>query len=259
MWDNPAALNRLSGWIVAVAVLFALWVGGRGALESLFPFQQVTVVGAVQSHTREAVRQLTPKLVGGFFSMDLEAAHAAYEQLPWVRRAEVRRLWPGRLLVTLEEHRPAAAWNDRAILNTHGEIFQVAPWEGLPRLYAPEDMEKEVARRYGEFVAQAARIDLRVEQVVMSARQSWRIRLSGGINVELGRERLGERLDRFVRFYPLAVAAVGPLRRVDMRYPNGFAGEKRQSRVDIRKDVERSTWTRPPSRLALDSRLSKST
>lgn len=229
MWDNPAALQRLTGWIVAVTVLFTLWVAGRAALEQLFPLRQVTVLGAAQHETEAAVRELTPRLVGGFFSMDLNATHAAFEAIPWVRHAEVRRLWPGRLMVTLEEHVPAAAWNDRAILNTHGEIFQVAPWEGLPRLYAPEGMEKEVARRYGEFVAQAARIDLRVEQVVMSARQSWRIRLSGGINVELGRERLQERLERFVRFYPLAVASVGPLRRIDMRYPNGFAGEIRPS------------------------------
>jgi len=227
MWDKPAALQRLTGWIVAVTVLFTLWVAGRAVLEQLFPLRQVTVIGAEQRATEAAVRELTPRLVGGFFSMDLNAAHAAFEALPWVRHAEVRRLWPGRLVVTLEEHVPAASWNDRAILNTHGEIFQVTPWEGLPRLYAPEGMEKEVARRYGEFVAQAARIDLRVEQVVMSARQSWRIRLSGGINVELGRERIQERLERFVRYYPLAVAAVGPLRRIDMRYPNGFAGEIR--------------------------------
>ncbi len=248
MWHDPAALGRLTRWILLVTALFTLWVAGRAMLERLYPIRTVVVSGAERADTRAAVRALTPNLSGGFFSMDLAATHAAYARLPWVRRAEVRRVWPGRLDVVLEEHRAAAAWNDRAILNTHGEIFEVAPWDGLPRLYAPEGMEREVARRYAEFVAQAARLDLRVEQVVMSARQSWRIRLSGGIHVELGRERINERLDRFVRFYPLAVAAVGPLRRVDMRYPNGFAGERRMLRSDPRALTDPAA--RPASRVS---------
>jgi cell division protein FtsQ len=231
MWDNPDALNRISRLILVATALFALWIMAKATLESLFPFRQVTVVGAAHADTRAAARQLSRKLAGGFFSMDLQAAHGQFERLPWVRQAQIRRLWPGRLVIELTEHRAAAAWNDRATLNTHGEIFPVTPWTGLPRLYAPEGMEREVARQYGEFSTLVKPMHARVEQVVVSARLSWRVRISGGnvgqnaINVELGRERLGERLARFTRFYPQAVAAVGPILRVDMRYPNGFAGE----------------------------------
>ncbi|MDP2787673.1 MAG: cell division protein FtsQ/DivIB [Pseudomonadota bacterium] len=225
MWDNPDALNRISRLILAATLLFALWIVARSALESSFPFRQVTVIGANHVDTQTAARQLSRKLAGGFFSMDLHAVHDQFERLPWVREAQVRRLWPGRLVIELGEHTPAAAWNDRATLDTHGEIFPVMPWTGLPRLYAPEGMEREVTRRYGEFTALVKPMGVHVEQIVVSARLSWRVRLSGGINVELGRERLSERLARFARFYPQAVAAVGPLHRVDMRYPNGFAGE----------------------------------
>ena len=34
----------------------------------------------------------------------------AFEAVPWVRRAVVRRVWPDRLAVRLEEHRAAALW-----------------------------------------------------------------------------------------------------------------------------------------------------
>jgi len=225
MWDNPDALNRITRLILVATVLFAIWVMGRALLERQFPFRQVTIVGANHADTQAAARLLSQQLAGGFFSMDLQAVHDKFERLPWVQQAQVRRLWPGRLVVELTEHRAAAAWNDRATLDIHGEIFPVMPWTGLPRLYAPEGMEREVTRRYGEFTALVAPMGVRVEQIVVSARLSWRIRLSGGINVELGRERLAERLTRFTRFYPQAVAAVGPIQRVDMRYPNGFAGE----------------------------------
>ncbi len=235
MWDNPDSLNRITRLILLATVLFALWIVGRAALERAFPFRQISVVGANHADTQAAARQLTRQLAGGFFSMNLHDVHQQFERLPWVRQAQVRRLWPGRLVIELSEHQAAAAWNDRATLNTHGETFAVTPWTGLPRLYAPEGMEREVARRYGEFAALVKPMGVRVEQVVVSARLSWRVRLAGGnvadlpgnssINVELGRERLSERLARFADFYPQAVAAVGPILRVDMRYPNGFAGE----------------------------------
>jgi cell division protein FtsQ len=225
MWNNPDALNRLSGLVVLASVLFVLWIGGRAALEAAFPFRQVSVLGANHADTRIEAKKLAGKLAGGFFSMNLHQVHADFEKLPWVRQAQIRRLWPGRLVIELTEHQAAAAWNDRATLDTHGDIFPVQPWTGLPRIYAPEGMQHELARRYGEFAALVRPINAQVEQIVVSARLSWRVRLSGGISIELGREKLNERLARFTRFYPQAVAAVGPIQRVDMRYPNGFAGE----------------------------------
>lgn len=238
MWDNPNSLNRLSRLILVATLLFATWIIGRAALESVFPFRQVELIGARHAETDTEARKLIHALKGGFFSMDLRRLHADLEALPWVRHAQVRRLWPGRMAIEVIEHRAAAAWNDRATLNTHGEVFPVQPWTGLPRIYAPEGMEREVARRYGEFTRLVQPMDVRIEQLVVSARLSWRVRLGGGISVELGREKLDERLARFTRFYPQAVAAVGPIQRVDMRYPNGFAGEPqhtRQQKVETRQ------------------------
>jgi cell division protein FtsQ len=162
---------------------------------------------------------------GGFFSMNLEAVQDSFQTLPWVRRVDVHRVWPGKLVVSLEEHKASAAWNDRASLNDHGEVFPVEPSSHLPRIYAPDGMEKILARRFVEFSQIVSPLNVRVEQVVVSPRQSWRVRLTGGITVELGRERINERLGRFTEAYPQAVAAIGPFQKADMRYPNGFAAQ----------------------------------
>ncbi|MDD5390536.1 MAG: cell division protein FtsQ/DivIB [Gallionellaceae bacterium] len=247
MWNDPVALNRLSRLILVATLLFTLWTLGRAAAESLAPFSRVNVVGASKEETRVAARTALGKLRGGFFALDLDATRVQFEQLPWVRRADIRRVWPGRLAIVLEEQRAAAAWNDRALLNTHGEVFAVAAMDKylshLPRLYAPEGTERETARRYGEFVAVAQPLGMRVDQIVVTARQSWRVRLHGGgasggagtvsgsVLVELGREHLSERLARFARFYPQAVATLGPIARADMRYPNGFAAQMRGGKM----------------------------
>lgn len=225
MWDDPIALNRLARMILGATLLFVLWVVGRAVLETGFPFRQVTVNGALHADTRAQAQAQMRRMSGGFFSMDLAAVRDGFQALPWVRRVDVHRVWPGRLVVTLEEHRAAAAWNDRASLNQHGEVFPVEPAAHLPRIYAPDGMEKLVARRYAEFGQIVGPLDVRVEQVVVTARQSWRVRLSNGITVELGRERINERLARFTGAYPQAAAAIGEFQRADMRYPNGFAAQ----------------------------------
>ncbi|MEW5771017.1 MAG: cell division protein FtsQ/DivIB [Pseudomonadota bacterium] len=225
MWDDHVALNRLSKLILLATLAFVAWVAGRAVLEQAFPFREVTVHGAQHADTRAGARQLTSRLNGGFFSMDLQAVRDEFMKLPWVRRADVHRLWPGRLVVSLEEHRAEAAWNDRYSLNTHGEVFAVEPRGNLPRIYAPDGMEKLLSRRYHEFNQTVAPLGMKVEQLVVSKRLSWRVRLSGDISIELGRERINERLARFTAVYPHALAAVGPLQRVDMRYPNGFAAK----------------------------------
>ncbi len=225
MWDNPDALNRISRAILLLTLLFSVWLGGRALLESLFPFRQVVVIGADHASTRQAVKNLIAHMPGGFFSMDLETVQSEFVGLPWVRQADVRRLWPGRLEVVLEEHRAAAAWNDRATLDIDGEVFPVEPSRDLPRIYAADGMEREVARRFGEFSEIIKPLGMGIEQLVVTARQSWRVRLSGGISVELGRERINERLARFARVYPQTLTLVGGIQRVDMRYPNGFAAQ----------------------------------
>lgn len=251
MWNDPAALNRLTRLILVATLLFAIWTIGRAAAEKLAPFWQVEVSGVSREETRVAAMEALGRLRGGFFALDLERARAEFERLPWVRQAELRRLWPGRLAIILQEHRAAAAWNDRALLNTHGEVFTVAAIEqylGLPRIYAPEGTERETARRYGEFVSVAKPLGMRVEQVVVTARQSWRVRLhdgsgaGGSVAVELGRELLSERLSRFARFYPQAVATLGPITRADMRYPNGFAAQVKGSTAGAKmaKDMSKA-------------------
>ncbi len=236
MWDDPHRLNRLSAWLLFATGVFAGALATRALTEHLFPLREVTVLGAGQAETRQAVGGVVRGLKGGFFTLDLDAARMAFEGLPWVRQATVRRIWPNRLVVEVEEHVPAAAWNGQQMLNTQGERFPVRPWPGLPRVYAPEGSEREVARRLAEFQALLDPAGWRIEALQFSPRGAWRLTLEDGaaeptrprVSLELGRERLAERVQRFVLFYPAAVQRLGPLTQIDLRYPNGFAAKVMQ-------------------------------
>ena len=69
----------------------------------------------------------------------------------------------------------------------------------------------------------------RIVRIEVNRRESWQLGLNDGLVLILGREQMAERLERFTRFYPQALALAptghGPtaFKRVDLRYPNGFA------------------------------------
>ena len=236
MWDNPDLLNGCASALYVFAAAALIYAGVHAAIHSpLLPLRQVVLQGRLAHVTREqAERAAHAGAAGTFFSVDLDAVRRAFEALPWVRKVEVRRLWPDRIAVAIEEHAALARWGSDAqakrLVNTYGEVFEgeLRDAARLPQLAGPAGSAEEVARRYGAFRQTLAPLDLDPREVLLSPRYAWQIRLSNGLTLELGRAQLKEpvleRLSRFVAFY---AQTLGGLHRrldyVDLRYPNGFA------------------------------------
>ena len=136
----------------------------------------------------------------------------------------LRRQWPDRLEVALEEHVPLARWGSTALVNTHGEVFAAASDQNMPLFAGPEASAKEIAIQFGYFRRRLAAIGQEPVEVQVSARRAWQLRLASGLTLKLGRERIEARLDRYIALYHRTIR---PLQRrldyVDLRYPNGFA------------------------------------
>jgi len=224
MWDNPRQLNMLAGFLVGLVMLAVTLAALQLGLRStLWPVHDVTVQGTLEHTTRAEIEQaLRGRVSGNFFSVDLGEVRNALEQLPWVRRAAVRKVWPDRLEATLEEHVALARWGERSLVNTFGERFAGASEAKLPRFSGPARSEAEVTRRYARFNQVVAPLGAQVEEVLLTPRLAWQLKLSSGVRLALGRDADAAevRLERFV----LSVAQ-GAARYdyVDLRYPNGFA------------------------------------
>ncbi|MCG6874184.1 MAG: cell division protein FtsQ/DivIB [Betaproteobacteria bacterium] len=230
MWDSPRILNSMARGLFLAAGAIAVYLVARAAMSStLFPLRTVSVVGDLQHVSGEAIRTgLAGRVSGNFFAANLDVLRGALEQIPWVRRAAVRRQWPDHIQVRIEEHVPIARWTDRRLVNTYGELFNGDLEAALPLLGGPPGAERQVAARYAAFNALLAPLGTQLAQLVLSPRHAWQIKLASGTTLELGRERPREpaeaRLARFVSAYPQVVAELGhPVEHVDLRYPNGFA------------------------------------
>jgi len=230
MWNNPRLLDSVAAFLAAAAFFALLFWGVQWLLRSpLFPLHEVTVHGRLEHTGREAVARATRNgLRGNFFAVDLAAVRAALEALPWVRSVHVRRAWPDRLDVTIEEHVPLAHWGAQASVNTHGERFEARSEAALPQLDGPEGTATDVAQRFLRFNEILAPLGLRVRRLVLTPRYAWQLTLDSGLHVELGRDvgahPAEARLARFAAVYNDTLAKVEQHHAyVDLRYPNGFA------------------------------------
>lgn len=228
MWDNPRLLNAAAGFLVGLALFAFAFAGAKLALRSpAFPVRSVEILTAPKHAPREAIERAVRGQAGGnFFGARIDPLRRALEQVPWVRKVEVRRVWPDHLEVTLEEHVALARWGTRGAVNTHGERFAGPAGPELPLFIGPDGSEAEIAARYPRFARLLEPLGAPLERVVLTPRYAWQLRLANGLNLMLGRdaEVAEQRLQRFVELYEATLARVpGRHEYVDLRYANGFA------------------------------------
>ena len=229
MWDNHQALASLANWLFALAALIVVYLIGQLTINSpLFPLKEVSLGGSggrLAHVTREQVDGGVRSAVArNFFTVDLEATRKAFVKLPWVRKASVRRIWPQGLEVTLEEHMALARWSGGALVNFQGEIFNAASDEPLPEFEGPEESASEMARQYAVFKKMLQPLQQNIARMSLSDRRAWRVSLENGTLLELGREQMGVRLERYVQVHDRSLAQLNQqLTYVDLRYPSGLA------------------------------------
>jgi cell division protein FtsQ len=235
-WDKPVLMDLVSDLLIILGVASFAWAA-IVAMQRLpiFPLRQLVVTTPLEQVGRAQVEQAARSaLVGNFFTVNLDTVRTSFEQLPWVRKASVRRHWPDTLELSLEEHVAAARWQrgngDAALVNTHGEVFagSFAGEQSLPAFAGPEGASATMLEHYGAFKQALAPLDRRPLAVALTARQAWEVKLDDGVVVELGRDQTNQpvtdRMARFAAYYPSARQKLGSLVGViDMRYPNGFA------------------------------------
>jgi cell division protein FtsQ len=232
-------MNGLASALFGVLVLMLLGAALSYVLQlPRFAIRGVTVVGDVSHYNAISLRaNVMPRLKGTFFTLDLHATRQVFETMPWVRQAVVRRDFPNRLKVQLEEHQPVAYWGgegDARLVNSFGEVFEANLGEleqdDLPRLSGPEGQSARVLATYHTLQPLFAPMELALAQLELTPRGGWRAQLESGTTLELGSgstEELVARLERFLKTVTQATAqysrGVDQLASVDLRHTDGYA------------------------------------
>lgn len=229
MWDRPALLNWIANLLFALSVVVMLYAALFAVVHlPIFPLREVKIEGQLSHVSREQIKLIVSKhLKGNFFTLDLIKARDAFEKLPWARSVSLRRRWPDKLEVVIEEHRELARWGSIALVDTHGELFHAASGSDLPVFYGPGDGVTEVALQYGEFSKALKVANLEIAGLALTPRRAWQVTTTNGMVVELGRVEMQSRLEKFASVYNSTLAGLNKkITYADLRYPNGFAVRK---------------------------------
>ncbi|MDH2918158.1 MAG: cell division protein FtsQ/DivIB [Sideroxydans sp.] len=227
MWDNPTLLKNTSRALFALSVLMLLYSAAYYALHlpNLLPIRAVKLAAApVQVDAEQVLQVVREQVRGNFFTVDIEQLRVELEKLTWVRQVSIRREFPNRLSVELAEHQALAHWNNQALVNSYGEVFNASTAATLPDFVGQAGHSAQLAEQYALCNTQLAKVNLRVQQIAQSPRFAWQLRLDNGMVLELGSEDMEARLARFVQVYPYSLATQhSAVKTVDLRYRNGFA------------------------------------
>ncbi len=231
---NIAATALFAACLVLLLAAVLWWA----LRHPLFGIAGITVQGEVTHNNAVTLRaNVAPRLAGNFFTVNLDAAREAFEAVPWVRQAVVRREFPNRLRVQLQEHRAMAFWGsdgESRLVNSFGEVFEAnagdVEQDGLPRLAGPDDQSAQVLAMYFAVKPLFEPLELTVDRLVLTTRGSWQLELDSGAVIELGRgtiEEVSARTLRFVQTLTQVTSRHGrrpdALVSADLRHGDGYA------------------------------------
>jgi len=216
-----------SAVLAGAALLLALWLRSGLIGADQWPIRWLDVEGDLTRTSASQVRAaVASPAARGFFAVDLEQVRERVESLPWIAHAEVSRHWPDALRVQVMEHQPVARWNDDRLFSDQGEVFRVDGSEGmqgLASLNGPESMRDQVLEGWLGMRRQLGRIGRDIVELSVDERGAWRLRLDDGVRLVLGRERVEQRLGRYMAVHQALAGQVRRIGTVDMRYTNGLA------------------------------------
>lgn len=216
----------LAAGLVLMTAAPAAWLVKRYAQS--FAVQSVTIEGEFHNEQAHEIElALLPYVKGDFFTADLANARAALLELSWIREVSLKRRWPNRIIVKIEEQVPVAIWNETLFINDAAGIFKhryIERAQVLPRLSGPEGTAWEVLAQFTLWSDWLRQAGLHLAGVKLDERRGWTLATGEGIALNLGKEKVEARLQRFLRAFSRHLKPrMTEVRAVDLRYSNGFA------------------------------------
>ncbi|MDF1781558.1 MAG: cell division protein FtsQ/DivIB [Alcanivoracaceae bacterium] len=223
-------------WLLASVLLCVVLTGVIYLPRALdgYPIRSVQVEGVKDARRQQAVQLSLVETLNdeNFFTVSLSDIYRQARQLEWVADVEVRRQWPDRLVISIEERVPVAVWNEDLLVSNSGKPFRALnkySLESLPKLFGPSERMPAVLDYYHSMSKVLAPVGRKIQRLDVDARLTARLQLDDGVKLVVDREDYAKKLRRFVNLYDdVLVSDSRGLAQVDLRYADGMAVQWRE-------------------------------
>ncbi len=174
----------MGGHVMTVASAVTAWVG--------FGIENVKISGQSQTSEVDVLAALDIGTYPSLLTLDVEAAKARIEALPWVKQATLRKLYPDAVEIELVEREPFAIWEHddvAALVDRTGRVIteSVADrYASLPRVVGEGASPR--AAEYTDLIAGYPNIAGRTKAGILVSGRRWNLILDNGIEVMLPEE-----------------------------------------------------------------------
>lgn len=225
LWDDAGAIRRLSTWLYTLAAiaLFAAVIVFV-VYSSLFPVRKVQIDGKLSQVSHAQLQYIAEHgITGNLFTVDVHQIKQSFEQLPWVKKAEVRRFWPDKLEIAVIERQALARWDKNGLIDVDGVWFDGSTDAALPVFEGSQGTEVQMAMMYNKLKPVLAKSNLTIETLQLAERGAWQVTLDNGILLKLGRKNVLKRAQVLTQFWGSQLAEQqNNIEYIDLRYSNGF-------------------------------------
>ena len=199
---------------------------------------RIGTVGAFQYLLEEDVKAaLLPHVLTSFFDADMQAIHLAVAALPWVDTVAVKRTWPDIIDIKIRERKPYARWGKDSLITGQGDIFtpnNVSQFQHLTLVIGPLQQQVKVLEIMKGVKTALADQSMGLAEFSVNERGAWKIKLTTGLDILLGRNEQLNKLQRFLKtLNVLRPEQFEQMALVDLRYPNGYAVSWKPGSIEI--------------------------
>lgn len=242
MLNDLQALKRLTLFVYLLIIPLVIFLIQQSLIRSNFPINEIQIKNQYEKVDSLQVDLIIQQyLRGNFFGLDLNLTRNVFKKLPWVREVSVRRIWPDKIEISIEEHQVIARWGNVGLVNDKGEFFNAAYQDDLPYFWGPKNFVSEITQKYFEINKILSKELMQIGTISMSDRLSWEIQTDNNIKIVLGRKDILKKITNFVEHYQTVLTEINNrIEYVDMRYKNGFAIKKLDEKI-IQRDKEKAT------------------
>ena len=233
---------------LAILLVGGALLAGRTVFHSgYFAIDKVQVENLHRLQADEVIGLSDIRIGGNIFDLDLEAIGRKIAENPWVAEAEVQRVFPREVVITVRERKPKAIINLGYLyyVDGEGEIFKVL--NGDDRLDYPVltgidrhfllDNPGEAHQLLQDAMGLLAQLEARrifslgeVSELHIDREDGFSVNtLRSGVPVRLGFRGFGSKLDRLERIYPQLQRRLAGLKYIDLNVAD---------RVIVKLDVD---------------------
>lgn len=212
-----------------LVVLFTLLIGFfiLAMQANIFPINQIYIEGDLKRLNQNRLKILVAhKVQNGFFRANPRKVRDLLLTLPWVKEVAVYKIWPDSMKIIVHEQIAFARWGNNGFLNAQGDYFEAdefaAELQYLPLLQSTQEQQKIL---FGYLNKLIQTYHFNVVRLCMGMQCPLEFELDSGLIVRLGRKDFDNHIERFNSIFMGMQKELLQAKKIDMRYPNGFAVE----------------------------------